>query len=81
MEYNKLITEMTLGDDVEGFYILKASNPKTTANGKPFLSATFSDKSGAIEAKVWDYTGPIASEDEGKVVKIRGTVSEFRGTL
>lgn len=80
MEYNKLITDMALGDDVEGFYILKAAYPKTTANGKPFLSATLSDKTGAIEIKVWDYTGPIASADEGKVVKVRGNVSEYRGT-
>lgn len=80
MEYNKLIMDMTLGDDVEGFYILKAAFPKTTASGKPFLSATLSDKTGAIEIKVWDYTGPIASADEGKVVKIRGNVGEYRGT-
>lgn len=80
MEYNKLIVDMTLGEDVEGFYILKAAYPKTTVNGKPFLSATLSDKTGAIEIKVWDYTGPIASDDEGKVVKIRGNVGEYRGT-
>lgn len=80
MEYNKLIVDMTLGEDVEGFYVLKAAYPKTTANGKPFLSATLSDKTGAIEIKVWDYTGPIASADEGKVVKIRGNVGEYRGT-
>ena len=80
MEYNKLIVDMTLGEDVEGFYILKAAYPKTTANGKPFLSATLSDKTGAIEIKVWDYTGPIASADEGKVVKIRGNIGEYRGT-
>lgn len=80
MEYNKLIMDMTLGEDVEGFYILKAAYPKTTANGKPFLSATLSDKTGAIEIKVWDYSGPIASADEGKVVKIRGNVGEYRGT-
>ena len=80
MEYNMLIMDMTLGEDVEGFYILKAAYPKTTANGKPFLSATLSDKTGASEIKVWDYTGPIASADEGKVVKIRGNVGEYRGT-
>ena len=80
MEFNVLIKNMAIGDEVEGFYILKAAYPKTTANGKPFLSATLSDRSGAIEIKVWDYTGPIAAADEGKVVKIRGNVSEFRGT-
>lgn len=80
MDYNKMIADMAVSDEVEGFYILKAAYPKTTASGKPFLSATLSDRSGAIEIKVWDYTGPITAADEGKVVKIRGNVSEFRGT-
>lgn len=30
---------------------------------------------------MWDYPGPIGAADEGKVVKIRGSVSEFRGAL
>lgn len=47
-----------------------------TTTGKPFLSASFSDKTGAIEAKVWDYSGPIDASDEGKVIKMRGEVSE-----
>ena len=34
MEYNKLIAEMSLSDEVEGFYVLKAAYPKTTATGK-----------------------------------------------
>ena len=38
MEYNKLIAEMS--DEVEGFYVLKAAYPKTTATVKPFLSAS-----------------------------------------
>ena len=70
MEYNKLIAEMSLSDEVEGFYVLKAAYPKTTATGKPFLSASLSDRSGSIEIKVWDYSGPISSADEGNVVKI-----------
>lgn len=80
MEYNKAIIEMKTGDDVEGFYILKTAIPKVTGNGKPFLAATLSDAGGMIEAKVWDYSGPIGGTDEGKVVKIRGNVGEFKGT-
>ncbi len=79
MDYNKLICDMNTGDQVEGFYILKGVYPKTAANGKPFLNATLADKSGTIEARVWNYSGPIGTGDEGKVVKIRGEVSEFRG--
>ena len=80
MEFNKFISEMSIGDEVDGYYILKSAFPKVTTTGKPFLSASFSDKTGAIEAKVWDYSGPIDASDEGKVIKIRGEVSEYRGT-
>ena len=81
MEYNKYIKDMAAGDEVEGFYVLKGAWPKVTSGGKPFLNAALSDRTGSIDAKVWDYAGPIGTADEGKVVKIRGTVSEFRGAL
>ena len=81
MEYNKRILDMTPGDEIEGYYILKSANPKVAANGKPFLTGALSDRSGAVELKVWDYTGPLSAADEGKVVKVRGTVSEYRGTV
>ena len=80
MEYNKLIADMRTGDDVEGFYVLKDAVLKTTAAGKPFLSGVLADRSGVIDLKVWDYSGPIGAhpEDIGRVVKIRGQVSEFK---
>lgn len=81
MEYNKRIAAMVSGDEVEGFYILKSANPKVSANGKPFLTGALSDRSGTMELKVWDYSGPLDTKDEGKVVKVRGTVGEYRGTL
>lgn len=80
MIYDCPIRRMRSGDEVEGFYILKGAFPKVSANGKPFLGAALSDISGVIDAKVWDYSGPITAKDEGAVVKIKGTVSEFRGS-
>ena len=61
MEYNKLIAGMHTGDDVEGFYVLKDAFLKTTAAGKPFLSGVLADRSGTIDLKVWDYSGPIGA--------------------
>ncbi len=81
MEYGLPICQMLRGSEVEGFYVLKSAFPKVASNGKPFLNLTLSDCTGAIDGKVWDYGGPIGSADEGKVVKIRGSVSEFRGAL
>lgn len=81
MEYDKQICDLDIGDQIEGFYVLKNPQGKVTNSGKPFLSAAISDRTGAIEAKCWDYAGPIGTSDEGKVIKIRGTVSEYRGAL
>lgn len=83
MEYNTQIREMANGDSIEGFYVLKDAIIKTTAAGKSFLSGSISDCSGAIDLKVWDYNGPIGSTaaDIGKVVKLRGDVSEYKSAL
>ena len=61
MEYNKPIADMCPGMDVEGFYILRAAALKTTNSGKPFLSGTICDRTGSVEMKVWDYSGPIGA--------------------
>jgi len=80
MEQAKLAA-LQIGDTFTGFYLLKNIFLKTTAAGKPFLSAVLSDASGSMELKVWDYAGPITTADEGKVVKVQATVSEYRGAL
>ena len=72
---------MKVGDEVEGFYILKEAYAKISAAGKPFLNAQISDRSGAIDVKMWDYSGPLGTADAGKVIKIRGEVSEYKSTL
>ena len=80
MEYNKNVKDMVPGDKVEGFYILKEAYQKVSSNGKPFLSAVIADKSGTMDVKVWDYAGPVGTqEDVGKIIKVRGDVSEFKG--
>ncbi|MEA4931974.1 MAG: HD domain-containing protein, partial [Lawsonibacter sp.] len=48
---------------------------------KPFLNMALSDCTQTIDAQIWDYTGPVTPKDTGAVVKIRGVVSEFKGTL
>jgi 3'-5' exoribonuclease len=75
------IRDMSIGDQIEGFFLLQDAYAKTTMGGKPFLSMVLSDCSGTIDAQIWDYTGPVTPKDIGAVVKIRGIVSEFKGAL
>ncbi len=79
MLYNIAITDMALGDEIEGYYLLSAASQRTTNGGKPYLTGTISDRSGSMELVVWDFPGGIGPEDSGKVVKLRGKVSEYRG--
>ena len=58
---------MAVGDQVEGFYVLKTAQIRTSNNGRPFLAAVVSDKTGSMEAKAWDYSGPISTADEGQM--------------
>ena len=81
MSNAKLLAEIDVGDQIEGFYILKAAVIRTTASGKTYLSGTAADRSGTVDIKVWDYSGPISEADAGKVAKMRGEISEYRGTL
>jgi len=75
------IKDMSISDQIEGFFLLRDAFAKTTMSGKPFLSMVLSDCTGTIDAQIWDYTGPVTPKDTGAVVKICGTVSEFKGTV
>ena len=82
MQYDKRISDMRPGDEVEGFYLLRDAVVKTSTAGKPFLSGTVADRTGSIDIKVWDYTGALGRSpaDAGSVIKLRAAVTEFKGT-
>ena len=73
------ISEMNIGDAVEGFYLLQNAVAKETGNGKPFLLMSLADCTGTIDAQIWNYAGPVTPKDAGAAVYVRGTVSEYRG--
>ena len=80
MEFNKATRDMLPGDRVEGFYIITDAVIKTSSSGKPFLSAKLNDCLGSIDMKCWDYyNAPVTERDNGRIVKIRGDVKEFKG--
>lgn len=81
MEFNKWVADLEVGDEIEGFYILKTAQIKTSNSGKPFLAAAIADRSGAMDAKMWDYAGPLGIQDEGSVIMLRGSVTEYRGAM
>ena len=59
MEYNKAISDLAIGDAIEGFYLLRSAQSKITSTGKPFLILTLADRTGAVEGKVGEYRGSV----------------------
>ena len=75
------VLDMEPNTPVAGYYILNTASLRTTGNGKTFLSASITDRTGTVNVIYWDYNGPLRSSDEGKTVFIRGQISEFKGAL
>ncbi len=73
------IDKLVPGDRMDGFFLLQSATPRTTANGRPFLTVSLADRSGAIDGQVWDYAGPLGPQHTGQAVKVKGLVGEYRG--
>ena len=66
---------------IDCYVLLKTVDKKTSAKGGVYLDATIADKSGEMNAKLWDYSEAVYGEyAAGDLVKLRGTVSKYNGT-
>ena len=74
-----LVSEMAKDMKVEGFLLVRSSEQRAASNGSRYLDMTLADKSGDINAKLWD--GAFSPPPVGTVVKVRGTVQEYNGRL
>ena len=73
------IATMDEGRAFDSFFLVLAKQQRLTKTGKPYLNLMLGDRSGQIEARVWEPGDPrIAKEfDKGDVVKARGSASRF----
>lgn len=77
----KKICDFVVGEEIQGFYIVKALNVKTSSNNKKYFDFTLSDKTGEVNAKLWDvkdnYESLFAT---GVLVKVRGNVTSWQNS-
>lgn len=73
------ITDLREKEKVDSLFLLRKKNLKLTKNDKPYLEMTLSDKSGKIEARLWDDAEKFNKKaDTGEVVRIKGVIEKFR---
>jgi 3'-5' exoribonuclease len=63
----------------DGYFLVLGKQTRTTKQNKAYLNLTLGDKTGQIEARVWELADPrIAKDfDRGDVVKVRGSASRY----
>ena len=70
------------GDRVNEIYMCKHKQSAVTKNGKPYESVILQDKTGTMDAKIWDpYSGGIDEFDALDFVEIRGDITVFNNVL
>lgn len=78
----KFINEYREGDRVFDIYLCKHKQAATTKNGKPYENVILQDKSGTIDAKVWEPNSMgIEDYDSLDYIEVYGEVTSFQGAL
>jgi 3'-5' exoribonuclease len=74
------ITKLQPGEQVEQFLLIKEAKKGVTTVGKPFMSLILQDRSGDIEAKLWDTNDEHENLYRAQViVKVGGEIHDYRG--
>lgn len=63
----------------EGFLLVRTSEQRASSNGSKYLDMTLCDRTGDMNAKMWD--GTVTPPKVGGVVKVRALVTEYNGRL
>ena len=69
-------------DQVRGQYLVKVKRMGSTRKGDPFLTIVLCDRTGELEAKVWERAEVFSRLfNEGDILEIEGYASSYRGQL
>ncbi|MCR5031538.1 MAG: HD domain-containing protein [Lachnospiraceae bacterium] len=78
----KYLQELHDGDRISDIYLIKHKQSAVTKNGKPYDNVILMDKTGTMDAKVWDpNSAGIGDFDVLDYVEIVGEVSSYNGQL
>ena len=78
----KYIKDYKDGDRVFDIYLCKHKISAVTKNGKPYDTVVLQDKTGTIDAKVWDPNNAgIAEFDSLVYIEVYGDITSFQGAL
>lgn len=77
--YRQTVSDIRPNLKFAGRLLVRSAQVQTAKNGKPFLVLSLVDRTGGVQAKIWDWSGdPPAA---GSVFEVVGTGDEYNGHL
>ena len=76
----KYIEDFKEDERIVGHYLCKQKQTLKSKSGKSYYSLKLQDKTGIIDAKVWELNNDIQSFDEKDIIKIDGIVLTYMNT-
>ena len=73
------VCELVKDQRFEGFLLVRSADQRTGGNGAKYLDLNLADRTGEVNAKVWDGNVPVPTP--GSIVKVRGGTLEYNGRL
>lgn len=78
----KYISDLKEGDNLSDIYLCKFCQQAVTRNGKPYLNIILQDRTGTLDAKVWEPNSQgISDFDTLDYIEVVGEVSRYQGAL
>ncbi len=77
----RYINELREGDMISETYFCKTKNTLKTKAGKSYYSLLLQDKTGTIDAKVWELSNGIDHFEAMEFIHVDGQITSFQGAL
>src|SRR5437660_11071196 len=75
-----LVSDLNSEQNITTFFLVCEKEIRSTKEGKPYLRLELGDRSGTIEARMWDQIEIVTRDVEREdIVKIQGRVEIYRG--
>ena len=75
----KLISEMREGDIISDVYLCKTKQILKTKMGKTYYSLLLQDKSGTVDAKIWELNNAIGYFESMDYIRVEGQITVCQG--
>jgi len=77
-----MVSDLASGQNIQGTFLVQLKDVRQKKTGDPYLSLVLMDRSGAIDAKMWDnVSGVMDSFETDDFLRVKGETQLYQGRL